>query len=157
MDSDPYGKWVEEVRFSSRQDEGTGLPPGHTEGTAYAEDPTPENAARDVYDNEDLFGPGLRKAWDDLTPGEDSRESFVGTYSTYCENPEQLRQEQPERHDFVREHVFYGAEPTSVKFGGGYSGRFDVEGAQSDKGNRVVSDASGNLFDRETGEGLSKY
>lgn len=45
-----------------------------------------------------------------------------------------------------------------VKFGTGQpSVRFDVPGAVSAAGNAVGSDSSGNLVDKVTGEGLSKY
>ena len=48
-----------------------------------------------------------------------------------------------------------GDHQSAVQFG--YSGRFDVPDAVSDRGNAVVSDASGNLFDQKTGDKLSRY
>lgn len=145
MYSDPYGKWVEEVRFGGSHREGTELPPSHTEGLT---DITPENAARKVYGDERVFGPGLQQAWNELTPDQDSQRAFIEAYSRYYRDPEQLHQEQPARHDFMQKHVFFGS---------GYAGRFDVPDAVSEKGNPVVSDSSGNLKDRNTGEDLSKY
>lgn len=114
MDADPDGKWVEVPKFSGAG-EGLRLPPGHTEGTAFSEESTPENAARDVYGNESLFGAGLRRVWDSLTPGQDGQGAFVEAYSAYLKEPERLSQEQPDRYGFVKEHIFHGAEP--VRFG----------------------------------------
>jgi hypothetical protein len=57
--------------------------------------------------------------------------------------------------DFDIDSTEVASSGSDVRFG--MEGRFDVPNAISSSGHAVGSDASGNLFDKQTGQSLSRY
>ena len=110
MPSHPDSERVGDGELSRSYDEAFTLPPSHTEGLAYAEDPTLANAAFDIYANEVLFGAGLRKEWDNIVGPDPPEGVFWKAYQAYVTDPTVLYREAPDQYHFLKDHVFFGLE-----------------------------------------------
>lgn len=91
------------------------IPPTHVENTnELGQKMSLEEALEKISGNEFEKNieqnPGYAQEWNDLAGNPDTKQDFSRTYSDYLLNPETLKENSPEKYEFMKEHVFNGKE-----------------------------------------------
>ncbi len=89
---------------------GIELPRSLTDLLSHEEGMTTLDLGRQIYDNPEMFGPGLRHEWERIVGSESPPQAFSESCAAYLVSPHALHAQHPTQYEFIRDHVFHGSE-----------------------------------------------